>query len=577
MRAIATTLASWIASRPQEYVEIEFYEFRLSNGAVLRYTSYPGTIVLTDPPPPGGRSVITPQFLGGEAQVFGSPYSTKFATFGVPTVNGVTIVMLVTNPGETIGHIIPPVITDPTGQVTWNQRGGALGVVGNLAVLTYVASTTGAPVGIKFGDTDNQLGIVGRMSIYVIGIPTPEGGPALSFDSNASFPATNATDQSSGVNSISHLSTNSTYPLILAFNGDPDSNGFNWSANHTWSATHGLVNDAPSTADPGFAGTSQSIGLNYNAALGQLNDATVTPFSGAVSQNVMIIDAIANNTAPPAGRVTTWIGTDVQIIGDGDQNSGEPPIPGCKSTLSGTADQMPLQIGFWPANADAPQSEVGSTTWPSAIRNRLFKDAGFTLYRAYWRDVASLLAGTPPIGWGDVDQYGDPFNGLVNMFDGYVTKISGTDRISTKFTISDGRTRLAIDFPRYKFAANCRHVLYGTACGAIKASFTVTGTMGTPTANGFSFTSGKAAGYYALGAVTYTDPELGQITLSVASDTGTQITLTTPFPTIPAAGTAFSMSAGCDHSTGVNGCTKFARQSNYGGFLYVPPPRTVTG
>lgn len=571
MRAVPSGLLAWAQSRPQSWYQVDFYEFGLTNGEILRYCTYPKMITLIDPPQPGGPSAITVTPLGGSGEAFNGIFSTTGpATFNVATGDGVTLMVVATIPGQSTAHILPTITASG---VTWSLIAQNLALNANEAVQVYAANTTAGSVSVSFGGPGFPLGIIGRMVVYSIGVSQAVGTPTL--DSDPSFPATASTLSSSGVGSISGLSTTTTLPMIIAINSQANTVPVaSQVPNSGWANVKGVYDNSPNPSS--WVSDPISIAVTYDGTIGHLSSSTVSPWPTlSVSENALTLVAIGNGTAPPAPTETTWIGDDVQVTassgGKGDKGAG---IPTWKCSLGGSADQIDIMVGYW-SSESGQQSVIGATPWPVAVRLGMLDNAAFTKYTAFWNSPADLLAEHPPIGYGDLDQYGNASNGLINLFQGYVSAASDVNRQTAKLSIRDSRMQLDVDYPRDRFSDTCVHRLFDQGCTLSPASFSATGTMGSPTETGFTWTSGLAAGTFALGRIEYTDPTLGDISIPISQDSGTAIVLMQPFPAIPASGQAFTAFYGCDKTTGTQGCAKFSNLAHFLGFPFVPPPRTT--
>lgn len=570
MRAVPSSLLAWAQSRPQSWYQVDFYEIGLTNGEVLRYCTYPKIISLVEPPPPGGRTALTPTFLVTAKQTFNGVFITDSTEFTIPGCSGLTILSIATTPGLSAGHTLVPNCVDTSGSSTWSQRAQLTNTPGNLGLQIWVSSDASGDITLQFGTPPGMvgpsLGIIGSMEIVAYSITGPSGTP--SFDTNASWPATDDTASSFGVVSIQNLSTDSSFPLIISTTAQPTLPPIP-SSETGWSPSKGIAN---TTVDQGSV--AQICG-NYRGDLGTLTLSTVTPWVSS-SENSLYIDAIANDVAPPGPPPpTVWIGNDVQITassgGKGDKGAG---IPTWKCSLGGTADQIDIMVGYW-SSESGQQSVIGETPWPQAVRLGLLDNATFTKYTAFWNNPADLLNSEPPIGYGDLDQYGNASDGLINLFQGYVSAASDMNRQTAKLSIRDSRMQIDVDYPRDRFSDTCVHRLFDQGCTLSASSFSATGTMGSPTAIAFTWTSGLPAGTFALGRIEYTDPVLGDISMPISQDTGTSIVLMQPFPAIPSAGQAFTAFYGCDKTTGDQGCAKFSNLAHFLGFPFVPPPRTT--
>lgn len=586
MRATPNALVAFLAARPQNFLQVNFFEFVLQNGLTFRYCTYPKEITIPALPPRGGVSALTVTPIPAQALSFGGAFSVDFIFVTVPFVDGTNLVAITTTPGNALGHITIGPITDPEGLVAWSARSTFLLTAGNLTLTVFEGIAIGVDVP-PFTTMKIQCGsIIGRLSLVGYGIGQQGGGPVL-FDSDPSLPAAGGSG-GAAITSLGSISTVSTDPLFVSFVGQPQFIGDIPLSDELWSRQSGVFNTVPNAPDPGIE---QTVAGTYLAMDSGLSVATVKPWqdnppsSSSIFENALYIDAFANSSAPPVLTPTTWIGNDVQITSGGGGKSASFDTPAWSSKLGGTADQMEINASYFPSPLlpqDGPQSLIGSTAWPIAIRQGMLDNAKFTMYTAFWASLTDLLSQHVPIGYGDIDQFGNQSTGLLNMFSGFVSAISQVDRQSAKITVRDGRVVLDQNFPRDVFQATCIHALYdegisiaGKGCTLLAASFSATGTMGAPTSTTFTYTSAQAAGYYQLGKVVYVDPVTGQpVTIQISNDTGTVITVSSPFPTIPAAGTAFTIYAGCD-KTRATCINKFNNLIHFLGFPFAPPPRTT--
>jgi uncharacterized protein/uncharacterized protein DUF2163 len=585
MRAAPASLVSFLAARPRNFVQVNFFQFMLNNGIVLRYCTYPRQITIPGLPPPGGRSAFTVAVADTQTFNYGGAFGVLHQDVTLATGGANVLVMaIITTPGAADGHI-PFSVSDLSDTVAFSARANEAETPGNLLLKTYVVENntaasnlpTSIPMRIDLGGE-----IVGRISIIAYGVTLTGTAGNLLPDANSSLPASGFAAETL-LNSLGDISTDTNYAMLFSFSAEPDAGpGSKSNVLGGWAPATGVINEGGPGVDPG---TPTQLNGTYMALEGTaLSGATVQPWAnpqigGVLSENALVIDALANTLAPAGGAATTWIGYDVQITGGSGGKSAEFDTPAWSCKLGGTADQMEINISYFPApilaSDQAPQSVIGSTPWPVAIRQGFLDGAAFTMFTAFWASPADLLAQMCPIGYGDFDQFGNPSNGLLSMFSGFVSAVSSVDRQTAKLTIRDGRSRLDADYPRDVFQRSCIHTLYDAGCTLSAASFSATGTMGATTSTTFVYSSAQAPGYYQLGKVSYIDPATGlTVTLQIGADTGSLITVSMPFPTTPPSGTAFTIFAGCD-KTKATCLNKFANLEHFLGFPYVPPPRTT--
>jgi uncharacterized phage protein (TIGR02218 family) len=128
------------------------------------------------------------------------------------------------------------------------------------------------------------------------------------------------------------------------------------------------------------------------------------------------------------------------------------------------------------------------------------------------------------------------------------------------------------------YQAGCINTLFDTSCGLNAAAFATSGTVAMASAaSGFSTTLAQATGYFDLGVVTFTNGTnsgLSRTVKAYAKGAPGTVSLTSPFPVVPAPGDAFTITAGCDKQQST--CSgKFGNLINFRGFPYVPENSTA--
>lgn len=173
--------------------------------------------------------------------------------------------------------------------------------------------------------------------------------------------------------------------------------------------------------------------------------------------------------------------------------------------------------------------------------------------------------------------------GALLWFVGRVAEISKIDRYHAELSVKSNLELLDVMIPRDLYQAGCLNTLYDSACGVVRASYTVTGTaVGATDAARITFDPSLAqtAGWFDLGVITFTSGANAGISRTVKSYAPAALTVLQPWPFPVAPGDAFSIYPGCDKSqTGANGCAKFYSAANvalrFRGHPYVPVPETV--
>lgn len=172
--------------------------------------------------------------------------------------------------------------------------------------------------------------------------------------------------------------------------------------------------------------------------------------------------------------------------------------------------------------------------------------------------------------------YGDTTLGPVVRYSGQITDLQKTGRTTATGQCKPYTFTLNQPMPRQVLQPGCRWTLYDAdTCTVNKASFTYTGTVA----------AGSNAAYIvpntpittpagitlAQGVITFTSGQNAGLSMSVQSWDGTSIRLTRNFLFPISLGDAFTISAGCAHTT--QSCGAFQGEAaylNYGGAPFVP-------
>ncbi len=178
------------------------------------------------------------------------------------------------------------------------------------------------------------------------------------------------------------------------------------------------------------------------------------------------------------------------------------------------------------------------------------------------RERAFLQAwGTPPLG-------------SVVLFKGRVTSIDEIGRTSAQVTVASDLVLLDIDMPRNLYQPTCNHTLYDSGCGLVKNAFGTAGTVGAGSSTTVLLWPGASA-LFVQGTVSFASGANAGSSANVkGAASGVSLTLAYPLPSVPAAGDAFTVYQGCDHTSAT--CrAKFANLANFRGFPFVPPPTSA--
>lgn len=187
------------------------------------------------------------------------------------------------------------------------------------------------------------------------------------------------------------------------------------------------------------------------------------------------------------------------------------------------------------------------------------------------------------VAWCFLDMANQP-QGMVGGFAGRFGDVTGATRHKATFTVRSKLSLLDTQVPGEVYQPGCKNRLFSGRCGVSEASFTVSGTVASATADRRQITSTSAAviakptGWAALGTLRFTSgPNNGQSRpVRVHTLAGGVATLQAiyPFPFIPLAGNTFQLLAGCD-KTYSTCSTKFANGVRFRGEQFVPPPESI--
>jgi len=207
----------------------------------------------------------------------------------------------------------------------------------------------------------------------------------------------------------------------------------------------------------------------------------------------------------------------------------------------------------------ATDTVAGGMPFLQALRNRVFDGCRVARYRVFFSDT---IGGTI-VGGG---------SGGVLLFQGRLGTIDEIGRTSAKLTINSDLVLLDHDMPRNVYQPTCLHTLYDSGCTLNKASFGTSGIVGAgSTFSTINWTG--ASDNFAQGTITFTSGVNAGVTATIGSAlAGAALYLIYPLQSAPAAGDAFTVYFGCDHTQAT--CTsKFNNLANFRAFPFVPPPQ----
>lgn len=222
------------------------------------------------------------------------------------------------------------------------------------------------------------------------------------------------------------------------------------------------------------------------------------------------------------------------------------------------AQELELTISpMWNNPGGVPQ--IAGYSLIQAARLGLLDNAATTYSKLF---MSNPLDATPgAVGW---------FNGVVSGLE--LKRFSLIMKVSSDLLVLN-QTQM----PRALYQPGCVHTVYDAGCTLSKATFTVSGTVGTVTNNGL-FNTGltQASHYFDLGVLTFTSgPNTGYSTTvkSYLNASGV-VQLAVPMPALVSTGNTFTIYPGCDHQQGT--CNiKFSNLAHFKAMPYTPVPETL--
>jgi uncharacterized phage protein (TIGR02218 family) len=249
------------------------------------------------------------------------------------------------------------------------------------------------------------------------------------------------------------------------------------------------------------------------------------------------------------GLVLTYTNADVPIALNGYTylaNSVLVDGLNYKCAIGLDVDQQKITICARPADT------IGGVPFLQALRNGVFDGCEIKRERAF----LTQWTGAPL--------------GSVVLFKGRMGKIDNVGRTTAEITVNSDLVLLDIDMPRNLYSPACLHVLYDSGCGLVRNAYGANGTVG----NGSTYTAinwSGASSAYTQGTILFSSGANGGVSATIKQASAGVLTLAAPLQSAPAAGDAFTIYQGCDHTMAT--CkAKFNNLSNFRGFPYIPPP-----
>lgn len=254
------------------------------------------------------------------------------------------------------------------------------------------------------------------------------------------------------------------------------------------------------------------------------------------------------------GTVLRWSGADVAVSFGGNTFALGPGISRnrCRWVVGVEVATMDLTL------TDIVGTTIGGVPLMAFARARGLFGARVVLERAFW-------------AFGDAGP-----RGALVWFTGSVAECV-VDRMQAQLTVKSEIEQLNVMVPRDVYQPGCLNTLYDSLCGVSRSARTVTGTASGATDSRrvtFSHSLAQAAGYFDLGAITFTTGANAGASRTVKQHTSGALTVLQPWAAAVAGGDAFAIVPGCDKSWATCGA-KFSNAARFRGMPYIPVAETV--
>jgi uncharacterized phage protein (TIGR02218 family) len=252
------------------------------------------------------------------------------------------------------------------------------------------------------------------------------------------------------------------------------------------------------------------------------------------------------------GAALLYTNADVPIAHAGKQFLANGPlVSGLKyrSSVGLNVDRQEVVI------AARPSDLVSGAPFLAALRDGAFDGAQIQRDRVFFSD-----------------RIGGTVVGGVTLFLGRLSTVEEIGRTKGKITVASELVLLDAPMPRNIYAPMCLHVLFDAGCGLPAGAFSVSATADAgSTASSLVFSGALAQ--HAQGKLVFSSGANANVSATVKSvSVGASLTLVYPLPFAPAAGDAFTVYYGCDHTRQTCRST-FNNLANFKGFPFVPPPQ----
>lgn len=200
---------------------------------------------------------------------------------------------------------------------------------------------------------------------------------------------------------------------------------------------------------------------------------------------------------------------------------------------------------------------IGGYQLPQLARNGLFDGAQVIVYRAFMSTPGTVV-------------------GSIVRFSGIVSTVT-PEPTAVVLNVKSDLQLLQRKMPRNLFQPGCSHVLFDAGCALVRASFVVSGTVGSAaTVVSIPTSLTQATDYFSQGVMIFSTGANTGARRSVKSFVHASgvVVPTIALPYAPANGDAFTIIPGCDKRQTT--CeTKFSNLAHFRGFPYIPKPEAA--
>lgn len=252
------------------------------------------------------------------------------------------------------------------------------------------------------------------------------------------------------------------------------------------------------------------------------------------------------------GLALTYTNADAPVLYDGKLFRADGPlVSGIKyhATIGLNVDRQEIWIAARPGDLTSGASFLVS------LRDGAFDGARVRRDRVFFSDFV-----------------GGTLVGGVTLFYGRISTIDEVGRTRAKITVANELVLLDVDMPRNIFGATCQNTLYDSICGLPAGAFSTQASADAGSTASLIFCASALAAH-AQGKLLFSSGANAGVAATVKLVApGVSLTLAYPLPFAPAAGDAFAVYYGCDHTQGT--CqSRFNNIANFRGFPFVPPPQ----